>query len=70
MENRLQHIRLLTLTEAAELLHVSTRTVQRLIRHGELPAFKVGGQWRVREAQLREWIENRELHGAREEKQG
>ncbi len=69
MENRLQHIRLLTLTEAAELLHVSTRTVQRLIRHRELPAFKVGGQWRLREAQLREWIEHRELHGARDEKQ-
>ena len=31
-----------------------------MIRNGELPAFKVGGQWRVREAQLRQWVENRE----------
>jgi hypothetical protein len=31
-----------------------------MIRNGELPAFKVGGQWRVRETQLRQWVENRE----------
>jgi excisionase family DNA binding protein len=55
-----QDIRLLTLSEAANLLQISTRTLQRMIRNGELPAFKVGGQWRVRETQLRQWVENRE----------
>lgn len=60
METNLEDIRLLTLAEAAALLQVSTRTLQRMIRGGELPAFKVGGQWRLREAQLRQWIENRE----------
>jgi len=57
---KLDNIRLLTLSEAAALLHVSTRTLQRMIRSGELPALKVGGQWRVRESQLRQWIEKRE----------
>ena len=56
----LENIRLLTLSEAANLLQVSTRTLQRMIRNGELPAFKVGGQWRVRETQLRQWVESRE----------
>ena len=60
MENQFGDIRLLTLSEAASLLQVSTRTLQRMIRNGHLPAFKVGGQWRVRETQLRQWVENRE----------
>ena len=60
MDNDLDRLRLLTLPEAAELLHVSTRTLQRMIRRNELPAFKVGGQWRVRESQLTKWIQGRE----------
>lgn len=60
MNENLDNIRLLTLNEAAELLQVSTRTLQRMIHSGEMPALKVGGQWRVREAQLRQWVENRE----------
>ena len=58
MDQKLENIHLLTLSEAADLLQVSTRTLQRMIRSGQLPAFKVGGQWRVRETQLRQWIEN------------
>jgi len=66
MNENLDSIRLLTLNEAAELLQVSTRTLQRMIHSGEMPALKVGGQWRVREAQLRHWVENREGGSARE----
>jgi excisionase family DNA binding protein len=60
MDNAQSDIRLLTLSEAAELLQVSTRTLHRMIRTAGLPAFKVGGQWRVRETQLRQWIEHQE----------
>ena len=60
MTNPGEGLRLLTLPEAADLLQVSTRTLQRMIRRNELPAFKVGGQWRVRESQLTRWIEIRE----------
>jgi hypothetical protein len=31
-----------------------------MIRRNELPAFKVGGQWRLRESQLTLWIQCRE----------
>ena len=64
----LENIRLLTLSEAAILLQVSTRTLKRMIRNGQLPAFKVGGQWRLRETQLRQWVENREGLLAKSEK--
>lgn len=65
MEPGFDQIRLLTLAEAAQLLHVSTRTLQRMISNSDLPAFKVGGQWRLRESQLTEWIERREGESAR-----
>ena len=60
MDQNIDRISLLTLAEAASLLHVSTRTLQRMIRSRDLPALKVGGQWRLRESQLAEWIEGRE----------
>ena len=57
-ENHLeQPLRLLTLQETAELLQVSQRTVNRMIQDKKLPAFKVGGQWRVRESQLTKWLQ-------------
>lgn len=45
--------------EAAELLQVSPRTVQRMIWRKELPAFKVGNQWRVNESALVKWLQER-----------
>lgn len=60
MDRNFDRIQLLTLAEAARLLHVSTRTLQRMIRNNDLPALKVGGQWRLRESQLTDWIERRE----------
>lgn len=60
MENDREPFRFLTLREAAALLHVSTRTVERMIRLSQFPAFKVGGQWRVRESQFTEWIQERQ----------
>ena len=57
MENELENLRLLTLPEAAELLQVSIRTLHRMIRKNDLPAFKVGGQWRFKQELIDEWLE-------------
>jgi excisionase family DNA binding protein len=38
---------LVSLAEAARALGVSERTVRRLVTAGRVPAYKVGGQWRV-----------------------
>lgn len=70
MDNKLDNIRLLTLDEAAALLQVSKRTLQRMIKIRELPAFKVGGQWRLRETQLRQWVEEREVERVEHKEKG
>jgi excisionase family DNA binding protein len=57
MENDPDQLRLLTLQETAELLQVSRRTVWRMIRHNELPAFKIGNLWRVNERYLTKWMQ-------------
>ena len=55
-------LRFMTLAEAAAVLQISKRTILRMIRKGQVPALKVGGQWRIRESQLRRWAED--LEGA------
>lgn len=48
--------RLLRVREVAEALSVSNMTVYRLIRDGEIRAFRVGHGWRVPEADLQEYL--------------
>ncbi len=37
----------MTVEEAAQYLRLHTSTVYRLVRRGELPAVKIGKQWRL-----------------------
>jgi excisionase family DNA binding protein len=60
MGEELTELRFLTLAEAAIILQVSKRTILRMIQKKEVPALKVGGQWRLRESQLRRWAEEKE----------
>jgi len=46
----------LTTAEVLEYLHVSVRTVYRLIKAGKLPAVRAGRQWRVRKRDLETWL--------------
>ena len=46
----------LTLTDVAEYLKISKKTVYRLVRSGDLPAFKAGKHWRVLHSELGKWI--------------
>lgn len=48
---------LLTVAEVAEMLRVSTMTVYRLIRTGQLPAVRVGRSYRVRRGDLESYLE-------------
>ena len=50
---------LLTASEVAKYLRVKTETVYKLIRNGDLPAARIGGQWRFREIELERWVEAR-----------
>ncbi len=43
---------ILTIPEVAEETKFSVRTVVRRIEDGSLPAFKLGGRWRIRRREL------------------
>jgi excisionase family DNA binding protein len=45
---------LLSIAECARALGVSERTIRRLISQRRLPAFRVGGQWRLDLDEVRE----------------
>jgi excisionase family DNA binding protein len=47
----------LTTDEVLGYLNTTPRTIYRLIRNGELPAIRIGRQWRFRRADLDRWIE-------------
>jgi len=48
--------RVLTITEVAEVLRLHPTTIYRLVKRGDLPAFKIGGSWRVSSASLDQWL--------------
>lgn len=48
---------ILTLPEMAKLLRVAEKTVYTLAQRGEIPAFKVGGQWRFSRDAIEVWID-------------
>jgi len=48
--------KLLTLEQVAEYLNVDKFTVYRLLADKELPAFKVGNQWRFKRRLIENWL--------------
>ena len=55
-QNRTMEDVFLTTEEVLEYLHVSVRTVYRLIKAGKLPALRAGRQWRFRKRDLDAWL--------------
>ncbi len=55
---------LLTVQEVAQAMRVSTMTVYRLIRSGSLRAIRVGNHFRIREADLDAYLDERTVGGA------
>ena len=51
--------RLLTVNEVADLLRVSRMTVYRLIKTGEMSAFRVGRGYRLREEDIDSYLTER-----------
>lgn len=46
----------LTIKDVAEILKLAEKTVYSMAQEGELPAFKVRGQWRIRKIDFDNWI--------------
>lgn len=51
----------LTVLEVAALLRVADKTVYTMAQQGELPAFKVRGQWRFKRDDIDAWIEQQKV---------
>lgn len=55
---------LLTAAEVADQLRVSTMTIYRLIRRGELPAVRVGRNYRVRAEDIEAYLSGQRVDPA------
>jgi len=49
----------LTAGEVASYLRVSLSTIYRLLKSGDLPAFKIGSDWRFNRVHIEEWLKSR-----------
>jgi excisionase family DNA binding protein len=47
---------LMSVREVATYLSVTPRTVYRFLKGGDLPGFRIGGQWRFKTALIEEWM--------------
>jgi len=52
---------LLTVSEVAATMRVSNMTVYRLIKSGDLPALRVGKNYRIREADVAKYLSERSV---------
>ncbi len=53
--------RLLTVAEVAATMRVSNMTVYRLIKSGQLPAIRVGKNYRIRESDMNAYLSGRSV---------
>jgi excisionase family DNA binding protein len=57
----------MTLQDVADYLNCHYGTVYRLIRSGDIPAFRLGGNWRFMRSEIEKWIADRQarpyVHG-------
>ena len=50
---------ILTVVEVADFLKVHTSTIYKLLKRREIPAFRVGADWRFDAHQIEEWVKSR-----------
>jgi excisionase family DNA binding protein len=47
---------IMTAEELAQLLRVNRTTIYRLLKTGDIPAFRVGKEWRFKREEVERWI--------------
>ena len=52
---------ILTIKQVADYLKVTERTIYRLAAAKKIPAFKVGGTWRLSRADIDNWIKQQSM---------
>jgi excisionase family DNA binding protein len=46
----------MTIQDVADYLHCHYHTVYRLVKRGEIPCFRLGGNWRFLKSEVDKWI--------------
>lgn len=54
-----QNCRTLTMAEVTKMLGISLPTLYKLIKETDIPVFRVGRRWRVREDKLLAWMDKK-----------
>jgi excisionase family DNA binding protein len=49
-----------TVKEVAKYLNLHEISIYRMIKRGEIPAFRIGGCWRFTKERIDEWLRNSE----------
>jgi excisionase family DNA binding protein len=52
--------RIMTIEEVAKYLRLHKSTVYRMVRDGQIPASKIGNQWRFRKDVIDTWLSGKE----------
>lgn len=60
---------LLTVEELANYLRFEKGIIYSFIKSGYLPVYRISGQWRFRESEIDEWLEQQRYYGEKSEKQ-
>ena len=55
---------ILTVSEVSGYLRIHPTTLYRLLRRHELPAFKIGNDWRISAEAMNRWLNEMETRGA------
>ena len=58
-------LRFYTTAEVADLLRLNPQVVQRKLQAGEIPAYRIGRDWRIEASQLMRWLEEHSNKRAR-----
>jgi excisionase family DNA binding protein len=53
--------KIMTVNEVAAFLHVHPTTVYRMMKHKELPGFRIGSDWRFNRADILGWINEKQV---------
>lgn len=57
----------LTIKDVAALLKLAEKTVYAMAAAGEIPAFKIRGQWRIKRTEFEQWIDAQPRGGKTDE---
>lgn len=60
--NNNENGRLLDVKEVADYLQINKMTVYKLVRNGDIPAFKIASEWRFKKELIDQWLMDK-LHG-------